>query len=347
MSEDNQDLRRFANLRFSQLLSDGFRLFAKNWFKIVLPFALLLVISVIISNLLVVELNWQYYNMTPIVDAINQKDPMTITNADLNILVEYLVLTYVINLVTSVSGSIFTALAMSITGIQLYSYYTNNIGKEKFKVILDKKILIIILIFGIFVPLGTLLLFIPSIIILGYYVFIFFTYREKNVENPLKVARNLSRGTFWKIIGLFIISSIIISILNIFYQFIMGFFWNFNNSTIISWFDPTTRNYPMIILDDLIYFQFIGIIFSPLFICLLTPFYTSLKARKQLGFNYHKGSIAMQQSYTQISASSKIEEEEMSKTDSNQGFYCPFCGFYMSTKLKFCGNCGEPLEFEL
>ena len=349
MSDDNQDLRRFANLRFSQLLSDGLRLFVKNWFKIVLPFAVLLLISVIISNFLVVDLNWHYYQMTPIVDVIYQKDPLSITNADLNILVEYLILTYLINLITSISGTIFTTLAMSITGIQLYSYYTNYVGnyKEGFKGVFNKDLLLITLIFGIFVPLGTLLLFIPSIIIIGYYIFVFFTYREKNIEKPLKDARNLSRGNFWRILGVFIISAIIISIINIIYQFVIGFFWNFNTSTIISWYNPTTRNYPMIILDDIIYFQLIGLIFSPLFICLLTPLYTSLKARTTLGYAYQKGSYAMQERYTQLSSVSNTQAEETSEEGSNQGFYCPYCGFHMLTKLKFCGNCGEALNFEL
>ena len=55
----------------------------------------------------------------------------------------------------------------------------------------------------------------------------------------------------------------------------------------------------------------------------------------------------MEQRYAQISPSSNAEGEEMGEGDTKKGFYCPFCGFYMSTKLKFCGNCGEPLDFEL
>jgi len=348
MSDNNQDLRRFTNLRFSQLLSDGLRIFVKNWFKIILPFALLLLISIIISNLLVVDLNWQYYEMTPIVDAIYQKDPMTITDTDLNILVEYLVLTYSINLITSISGAIFTTLAMSIMAVQLYSYYTNDERnlKERFKASFNKNILILLLIFGVFVPLGTFLLFIPSIILLGYYIFTFFTYREKNVERPLSEARNLSRGNFWKIIGIFIITSFIISIINFIYQFIIGFFWNFNTSTILSWYNPNTRNYPMIILDDIIYYQLIGLIFSPLFLCLLTPLYTSLKARKQSGYGYQRELYEEQPRYAQISTDPDLEEAKMRDEGSEQGFYCPFCGFYMPNKLKFCGNCGEALDFE-
>ena len=351
MSDDNQDLRRFADLRFSKLLSDGFRLFAKNWFKLILPFALLLVISIVISNLLVINLNWQYYQMTPIVDAIYQKDPLSITDADLNILVEYLVLTYVINLISSISGAIFTTLAMSIVAVQLYNSYTNYVGnfKEGFKSIFNSKFLIILLIFGIFVPLGTLLIFIPSTILLGYYIFVFFTYRENQIDKPLSEARNLSRGNFWRIIGAFIITSIIISTINLVYQFIIGFFWNIDSATVVSWYNPNTRNYFLIIMDDIIYYQLIGLIFSPLFICILTPIYTSLKAKKEFGYMYQKGGYAMQQRYAQTTRISNEQIEDMSiegSQESDQGFFCPFCGFHMKTKLKFCGNCGESLDFE-
>ncbi len=335
MSEDNQKLQRYANMRVSQVILDGLRLFAKNWFKIILPFLLFTLISIIITNLLVIDLNWQYYQMTPTVEAIYQKDPTLITDADMNILLEYLVITYLISLITSISGAFFTALAMSTVGVPLYREYTQTNGnfKEEFKGSFNKNLLIILLIFGIFVPLGTLLLFIPSIILLGFYIFLFFTYREKSIESPLKEARNLSRGNFMKIIGLFLLVSIMIGFINFIYQYLITFVWNFNSTTYVSWYNPSTRNYLMIILDDLIYYQMISLIFSPLFICILTSFYTSIKARKQLGYSFQKGSYVMQQRYAQAS-----QDEE--------GFYCPFCGFHMPAKLKFCANCGESLDFE-
>jgi hypothetical protein len=204
------------------------------------------------------------------------------------------------------------------------------------------------LLFGIFVPFGTLLLFIPSIIIFGFYIFIFFTYRDKSIEKPLREARTLSRGNFWKIVGIFILISIMISIINFGYQFLVSYAWNFDSATYTSWFNPNTRNFLMIILDDIIYYQMINIIFSPLFICILTPLYTSIRAKRELGYTHQKGYRAMQQRYAQMTRSSSINQQ-FSQGDSNQdeqGFYCPFCGFYMPTKLKYCGNCGEALNFE-
>jgi hypothetical protein len=334
MSGDNQDLTRFATIRFNQTLLDGFRLFAKNWFKLILLFGLFTVISIIISDLLVVDLNWQYYQMTPTVEAIYEKDPMSITDTDLNILIQYLMLTYLINLITSISGAMFTALAMSITGIWLYRNYINATSKYKEEVnsSFNKNLLIVLLLFGIIVPLGTLLLFIPSILIMGFYMFLFFTYREKSIANPLKEARLLSRGKFTRIIAIFIITPIIITFINILYQFILGIVWSIDTATYASWYNPATRNYPLIILGDILY-QLIGLIFAPLFICLLTPLYTSLKVRKQLGYSFQKGSYAMQQRYAQAS-------------QDEQGFFCPFCGFHMPHKLKYCANCGESLDFE-
>ncbi len=335
MSEDNQDLQRFASMRVSQVILDGLRLFVKNWFKIILPFVLFTIVSIIISNLFVLELNWQYFQMTPTVEAIYEKDPTLITDADMTILVEYLVITYLISVITSVSGAFFTVLAMSAVGASLYKNYTqaNGNSKEEFKGIFNKRVLIVLLIFGIFVPLGALVFFIPSIVLLGFYIFLFFTYREKSIESPLREARNLSRGNFLKIIGLFLLVSIMIGFVNLIYQYFINFVWNFDSATYVSWYNPSTRNYFMIILDDLIYYQLINLIFSPLFICILTPFYTSLKARKQLGYSFQKGSYNMQKRYDQTS-----QEEK--------GFYCPFCGYHMPSKLKFCANCGELLDFE-
>lgn len=330
MSEDNQDLRRFANLKFTRLLSDGFRLFAKNWLKVILPFAVFLVIAIIISNLLVVDMTWQYVN--------------SIAPSDPSLLMVYVAISYLIPLIPSIVGAIFTALAMGVTSAQLYGYYTGNL-KEEFKSSINKDFLIILLLFGLLSPLGSLLFYFPSIIILGFYILIFFTYREKSIIKPLKEARNLSRGNFWKIIGIFFIAPLIVSSINLIYQLLFGLIWNFDAATIASWYNPNTRNYLMIILDNILYYQIIPIIFSPLFICLLTPLYTSLKAMKQLGYSYQKGSYAMKQRYDELSSPSlRIQDDLYLQKD--EDFFCPFCGFHMPKKIKFCPNCGESLDFE-
>jgi hypothetical protein len=337
MSEENQDLRRFANLRFSQLLKDGFRLFAKSWLRLILLFALLLLISIIIGDFLIVDLNWQYYILA-------SKEVTSMTESEMS---QYFILSYLIPLIPSVLGAIFTALAMGITAIQLYREYTGYSGNliDGLKSSFNKNVLIILILFGLITPLGAILFYIPSIIVLGFYVLIFFTYRDKSIEFPLKEARNFSRGNFWKIIGIFFISALIPYSINILYQSIFGIFWNFDTATIESWYNPYTRNYLMIILDNIFYYQLIGILFSPLFICLLTPLYTSLKARKQLGYSYQKGSYAMQQHYVELSGSS-IETQEDLYPQKDEDFFCPLCGFHMPKRIKFCPNCGESLDFE-
>ena len=101
----------------------------------------------------------------------------------------------------------------------------------------------------------------------------------------------------------------------------------------------------MIILDDILYYQLIAIIFSPLFICLLTPLYTSLKAKKQLGYSYQKGTYTMKQRYAELSRSSTGIQDDL-YPQKDEDFFCPFCGFHMPKKIKFCPNCGESLDFE-
>jgi hypothetical protein len=344
MSDDYQDLRRFANLRFSQLLKDGFRLFAKSWLRLILVFALLLLISIIIGDLLIIDLNWRYYQIAPLVEAI---DSTSMTQSDMNLITESFILSYLIPLIPSILGAIFTALAMGITAIRLYREYKGHNGKliEGLKSSFNKNILIILILFGLIVPLGAILVYIPSIIILGFYVLIFFTYRDTSIESPLKEARNFSRGNFWKIIGIFFISALIPYSLNIIYQSIFGIFLNFDTATVISWYNPATRNYLMIFFADIFYYQLMSIIFSPLFICLLTPLYTSLKARKQLGYSYQKDSYTMQQHYTELSTSSTETQEDL-YPHKDEDFFCPFCGFHMPKKIKYCPNCGESLDLE-
>ncbi|MFX1588741.1 MAG: hypothetical protein ACFFC1_11340, partial [Promethearchaeota archaeon] len=98
-----------------------------------------------------------------------------------------------------------------------------------------------------------------------------------------------------------------------------------------SWYNPATRNYGMILLSELVY-NLMNILFAPLFICLLTPLFGKLKAKKDLGTMY----------YIKPEVSVPITESGLA---SESGIYCPFCGKFMMKKLKYCPHCGEALNF--
>jgi hypothetical protein len=119
------------------------------------------------------------------------------------------------------------------------------------------------------------------------------------------------------------------------------FITNFN-----SWFDPATRNYGMIILYQML-MGFIDIIFAPLFICLLTALFSSLKAKRDLSQEDYFVARSYEQLYPQqkeISHESKIHEQ-VPKIAFKEKFYCPFCGYFVSSPKKFCPRCGESFEF--
>jgi hypothetical protein len=101
-----------------------------------------------------------------------------------------------------------------------------------------------------------------------------------------------------------------------------------------SWYEPSTRNYGLIILYDLI-INFVQILFTPLLICLLTPLYTHLKTRKEKFLLDQKSKIP--------ESSESLEKEIIA----GPGIYCPFCGEYMRVKFQFCMHCGEKLDFEI
>jgi hypothetical protein len=119
------------------------------------------------------------------------------------------------------------------------------------------------------------------------------------------------------------------------------FVTNFN-----SWFDPTTRNYGMIILYQIL-MSFIDIIFAPLFICLLTTLFSSLKARRDLSQEDYFITRTYEELYSQQKDVFNEDKTQESKPmiPLKENFYCPFCGQYVSVPKKFCPKCGESFEF--
>ena len=104
----------------------------------------------------------------------------------------------------------------------------------------------------------------------------------------------------------------------------------------ISWYNPSTRNYGMIILFDLV-INLVQVFFTPLLICLLTPLFAHLKERKEQYLQY-------QTPYQKASQEYEVPQKEII---SGPGIYCPFCGKYMRLKFQFCMHCGQKLDFEV
>jgi hypothetical protein len=337
----------FSNKRFSEVLSEGFRFFGKNYLTLIIPLGLFMLISLIIKNFLVADLFWQSLQITPDIVNLLNKDPSALTNEDFNLMTDYLALTLYIGFINGFVTTIFNVLAMCLVSNYLYNKFIGNETKffSEFKKAINGKLIFVILLLGVGISIGSFLLFIPSIIIFGYYIFYVFTYNSDDSNQPIKDAREIARKSFWKIIGVFVVSNLIILIIDfVFHLFIDGFLVQLYKS---SWYNPSTRNFGMIILYDLIY-HIVDLIFAPLFICLLTSLYVSLKNRKEISVQYRTPYYQTPQSYGTPYRDESSSIKSMNAVDKpGSGFYCPFCGQFMKTKRKYCPHCGEQFNFEI
>lgn len=350
MSEAYPRMERYSNKRFSEVISEGFRFFGKNYLTLIVPLGLFLLISIIIKNLLVADMVWQSLQMTPAIDFILVKDPSALTDADLNLMMEYLALSLFSGFINSLVITIFNVLAMCLVSNYLYNKFIGNETKffSEFKKAINGKLIFVILLLGVGISIGAFLLYIPSIIIFGYYTFYVFTYNSDNSEDsnePIRDAREIARKSFWKIIGVFVVSNLIISIIDIVFQFIIGDFLIQFYQT--SWYNPSTRNFGMIILYDLIYY-IVDLIFAPLFICLLTSLYVSLKTRREISVQYQTSYDQTPQSYGTPYHDDSRSIKSMNAVDKpRSGLYCPFCGQFVKNKTQYCPHCGEQFNFEI
>lgn len=347
MSDGYPRVENFSNKRFSEVISEGFRFFGKNYLTLIVPLGFFLLISFIIKNLLGADIVWQSIQITPNIQIIMNKDPSALTNEDLNLMMEYLALSLFSGFINGFVMTIFNILSMCLVSNYLYNKFIGNETKffSEFKKAINGKLIFVILILGVGISIGSLLLFIPSIILIGYYAFYIFTYNSDDSNQPIKDAREIARGYFWKIIGVFVLSNLIIGIIDLIYHlFIDGFLIQFNTN---SWYNPSTRNFGMIFLYDLIY-NIVQLIFAPLFICLLTSLYVSLKTRKKIQVQYRTPYERTPQSYGTPYRDESSSIKSMNAVDkSGSGLYCPFCGEFVKNKTKYCPNCGEQFNFAI
>lgn len=343
MSNEIQQLHRNAYKSYGVILGDGFILFTKTWLKIIVPMALFAIISIIVKDLIMADINWYQIQLANQVSVILNIDPASMTNADLQILIQYLALIIGMLVLESIIGAFFTVLAMCLVSSYLLKKLQGlevNFFQE-LKSSFNSRLFIVLVILGIVVPLGLFLL-IPAIILFKLYIFSIFTYSDKSIEKPLKEARIMAKKTFWKTIGIFLISFGIPFMINFFiFHPILDSVLPFS----VSWYDPVTRNYLMIILSDILY-SLINILLTPLFICLLASFYNSLKARKAVAYSYQTEPVQTRYR-TPVDVPLKLPQNQTIQTHKFEtGMYCPYCGFFMEKRLEKCPHCNESLNFE-
>ena len=359
--EKSQRLVDHANKRFSDIILDGLKLFFQNYGTIILPLAFFQVLLIILDIFILTDLKWYIDSIGLNLSDILEKfaDEVTLTESDWNLLTSFLFLNIGLLFLENLIGAIVITLAMCSVSNYILKRHLHIETRfiQSFKSAFNKKIFLVILIIGICIPLGSLLFFIPAIIIFGFYIFLVFTYNMEDIENPISEARSVAKGNFFKIIGIFVFNFIFIFIFSFIFNSIIDLFLDPSSDTFSYnynlWLAPSTRNYGMLILYQILV-SLVDILLAPLFICLLTSLFTSLKAKKDLGFSYQKQYLPAREKYEKaysqpLELTQRTDEfiEEVSTTTLQlEGeFYCPFCGYKINVPKKFCPNCGESFSF--
>jgi hypothetical protein len=338
MEKNSQRLVNLANKRFSEILSEGFRLFFQNYGSLIISLAFFQIVLIILDTFFLTDLKVYIdsigVSVVDLMTGIVEDTPLTAT--EWNTLSLFLLLSIVLLFLQNLIGAIVITIAMcSVSNYVLRKYMRLETDFSKsFKSAFNKKIFIVIFIVGICLPISAILLYIPAIFVFSIFIFLIFTYNIEEIEKPISEARAIAKGTNnkLKIIGVFVVNFCIVFILSFLFNYIIDLFVDPN---IISynyniWLEPSTRNYGMIILYQIL-LNLGNIFLAPLFICLLTVLFASLKAKKDLGVQY-------QRSYY------PVREEPTLISQNENRFYCPYCGVLIDGMKRFCPRCGENLS---
>ncbi|MFX0001689.1 MAG: hypothetical protein ACFE9Q_13615 [Candidatus Hodarchaeota archaeon] len=359
MEKNSHKLINLANKSFSEILTDGFKLFLQSYRTLIIPLALFQILLIVLNVLLLTDLSWQIdtigINIPDLMEKFIQDE--SLTESELNTLIYFLFMTIVLLFLQNLIGAVVITIAMcSVSNYVFRRYMDEDVSFVKsFKSAFNKKIFLVILIIGIFLPLGAVLFYIPAIIIFGFFIFLIFTYNMEIDKSPISEARAIAKGAFWKIIGVFVVNILLILIIDYIFTLIIDFFI-VNESTvpiINSWYNPLTRNFGMLILYNILY-SIIDIFFAPLFICLLTVLFSSLKAKKELKIQYQEGYYPERELYQEsyrilrqqpLDAMESEASTSFPEIGTQNRFYCPFCGTLIQSPKKYCPKCGESLKF--
>lgn len=358
MEANTLRLVNLANKRFKDIINDGFKLFIQTYGTIILLLAFFQILLIVLDIFLLTDFRFYLSTLeityTDILDKFYAGS--TLTANEWNFLSSFLILSYILIFLQNLIGAVIISIAMcSVSTYVFRKYMKDEISFiEAIKSAFNKKMLLVILIIGICLPLSSLLLFIPAIIVFVFFIFLVFTYNMEVKRNPISEARAIAKGGFWKITGIFVINVILISIISYFFNLIFNTIMNTDSANFIasynSWYNPITRNYGMIILYQILV-SFADIIFAPLFICLLTALFSSLKAKKDLNYLHQQGYYPIRETIKEAYPLRQELYEDAEIEDSSPAthiegkFYCPFCGHFISIQKKFCPKCGENLSF--
>ncbi len=338
MEKNSQRLVNLVNKRFSEVLSEGIRLFFQCYRAIILPLAFFQLILIMFDTFLLTDLKVYIdsigINVVDLMAQIVEDTPLTA--GEWNLISLFMLLSVVLLFLQNLIGAIIITIAMcSVSNYVLKKYMHDKTSfSNSFKSAFNKKIFIVIFIVGICLPISSILLYIPAIVVFTMFIFLVFTYNIEEIKKPISEARVIAKGTNnkLKIIGVFIFNFSIVFIFSFIFNYIIDFFvdpsvisYNYN-----IWLEPSTRNYGMIILYQFL-LNLVNILLAPLFICLLTVLFASLKTKKDL-------EIKFQRSYYSI-------KDEPTLILQNEGrFYCPYCGVLIDRRKRFCPRCGENLS---
>ncbi|MFX0104626.1 MAG: zinc ribbon domain-containing protein [Candidatus Hodarchaeota archaeon] len=356
MENSSQKLVSIANKRFNEVLKDGFKLFIQNYGKLILPLAIFQVILIILDIFVLTDIRWYLSAIDITVSDIMEKlvGPTPLTAEDWNTLSYFILMNFVVLFFQNLIGAIIIAIAMCSVSNYVFKKYMNEEVSfiRSFRSAFNKKLILVILILGICLPISYELLIFPSIIVFGFFIFLVFTYNMDVKKNPISDARAIAKGAFLKIIGVFVINFLIIITISIIFELFIGFLlnaeiisYNYNN-----WVAPTTRNYGMIILYQILV-NLIDILLAPLFICLLTSLFASQKAKRDLGLQYQREYYPTRKFYQDSylypqQETYDIVDTSLKETNIDGRFYCPYCGTLIRSGIKkFCPKCGENLSF--
>lgn len=348
MNKNQQETRK----RLGDIISDGFKLFISNYAKIIIPFLLFLIISIFLKVFLLSNLILESQRLTADANAILNEYMEAGTmpsEAEYERVLSSFLFSYAVLFLESMIGAVFTVIAMGSVSFYLLKRYKGEEADfwEEFKnTFRNKNLIFLILLLGIGVSFGFILLLVPGIIIFIYYILYVFTFHNEEEKGQISRASSLSKvsGAKTKILGLFIISVFITYPISFIIDIFMDLF-------------PPVNSYTMLFLYTLIQ-SLPNILLGPLFICLLTPLFTHLQAKKE--FQYQSGwQSSQQQQYQQTGpyqspyrtqsqrAPSQTEEATgpiQGQNQTKKGYYCPYCGHYVRIPKKFCPNCGESLD---
>lgn len=346
----------YFNKTYFDSITDGFSLFGETYLKIIPIFAILSILFLTISSLVMTDINWRLLELNAQMNQI--LDNLDIENASLEELQEalnFMIPILALTLLTMIPELFFSNfpqfLAFSIVGGYLYKKYLKkdvDFGKEtkkSFKI----ELLIIPLIYSILVPIGFLLLFIPGLLILIFYIFAptMHTIESEKGLKSFKASRRFSKSNFWRILGVFIIYIIVTVIISWIYTSILDLLIpaaDYNAA-----FHPDTRNYLMIILYTIIY-SLTNILLAPLLTCLLITllvFCKKQKYSKDLRMQYYQQRVPVSGPTPYELSRQPVPEPQIESKVTVPGtqLFCPFCGFAMrrDSSYRFCPSCGEKI----